>query len=134
MAAVRWVSPDADLLRRVRGVLDGAGYSDEGILGALGGEELGSLGGRRVPALLRRTAGGSPLETLVRLFVVGVDVDDAAARRAIAPMDVGEWVGLGLVVPHDGGVRAALTLRCYQGLVVASDFRRAEPGHGLPPD
>ena len=134
MATVRGVSPDADLPRRVRGVLDAAGYSDEGILEVLGGEELGSLGGRRVPALLRRTAGGSALETLVRLFVVGVDVDEVAARRAIAPMDLADWVALGLVVPHDGRVRAALTLRCYQGLVVASDFRRPEPGRGLPPD
>lgn len=128
------MAPDADVLRRVRGLLDVASYSDEGILGVLGGEELGSLGARRVPALLRRTAGGSPLETLVRLFVIGVDVDDAAARRAVAPMEVADWVGLGLLAPADGGVRAALTLRCYQGLVVGSDFRRPDTGHGLPPD
>ena len=116
----------------MRAVLDRAGYTDEGVLGVLGGDELGSLGERRVPALLRRTAGGSPLETLVRLFVIGVDVDAAAARRAVAPMDLAAWVDVGLLAPTGGNVRAALTLRCYQGLVVASDFPR--PSRGLAVD
>ena len=128
------MSSVAELLRRVREVLDRAGYTDEGVLGALGGDELGSLGERRVPALLWRTAGGSPLETLVRLFLIGVDVDAAAARRAVAPMDLAAWLDIGLLVTRDGRVRAALTLRCYQGLVVASDFPRPDASRGLAVD
>lgn len=39
-----------------------------------------------LPILLRRTGGGTPLETLIRLFVLGVPVDKEAARSALATM------------------------------------------------
>jgi predicted RNA methylase len=123
-----------DALRRVRDVLDGAGYDDGGILGALGGNELGGLGTRRNPPLLRRTAGGSPLETLVRLFVLGVEVGEDDARRAVTPMDPEEWAGLDLLERRSGGYRAIVSLRAFQGLVVASDFARRDPQRVLPPD
>jgi predicted RNA methylase len=125
---------DSDGLQRVRDVLDGAGFDDEGILGALGGNELGGLGTRRNPPLLRRTAGGSPLETLVRLFVLGVEVDGDEVRRAITPTDPDGWVGLGLLERRSGGYRAVVSLRAFQGLVVASDFARRDPRRGLAPD
>jgi hypothetical protein len=125
---------DTDGLHRVRDVLDAAGYDDGGILDALGGNELASLRTRRIPPLLRRTAGGSPVETLVRLFVLGVDVDDEAVRRAVAPMEPAGWVELGLLERRRDGYRAAVSLRAYQGLVVASDFARRHPVRGLAAD
>ena len=125
---------DTEGLRRVRGVLDTAGYEDKGILDALGGDKLRGLGAQRLPPLLRRTSGGSPIEALVRLFVLGVEVDGGDVRRALAPMDPEAWVALGLLEPSGDAYRAAVSLRAYQGLVVASDFARRDPESGLAPD
>ena len=118
----------------MRDVLDAAGYDDRGILEVVGGDELGSLGARRVAPLLRRTSGGSPLETLARLFVLGVAAEGPAVRRAVAPMTPARWVDLGLLEVDGEGYRAAVSLRAYQGLVVASDFVRRDPARGLAPD
>jgi hypothetical protein len=73
---------DPDDYRRVRDVFRSAGYTDEGIVHVLGVDSLARHGLKRVPAMLRRSAGGTPLETLIRLFILGVPVERAAAEGA----------------------------------------------------
>jgi hypothetical protein len=119
---------------RIRDVLDRAGYTDERIVKLMGVDSLSRLGERKLPPLLRRTGGGSPLETLVRLFILDQDVDAAAAQRALAPMTPESWVTMGLIEPADPGrYGASVQLRCYQGLVLAYDFTRRGRG-GVRPD
>jgi SAM-dependent methyltransferase len=131
---VRFGSGEPDAYARVRDVLRSAGYTDAGVVGLIGSGGA-PLGPRRAPPLLRRTSGGSPLETLVRLFIIGVEVPGAAAEAAVAPMAVSEWADVGLLqAGSDGGVRATAQLRCFQDLVVASDWPRTAPGDGLAPD
>jgi hypothetical protein len=124
---------DVDDYRRVRDILRDAGYTDAGIIGVVG-EGLGRLGRRKIPPLLRRTAGGSRLETLIRLFIIGVDVRPSDAAAAVAPMSIDRWTELGLLEPMGTGVRATVQLRCFQELIVAFDFARPAPGGGLAPD
>jgi hypothetical protein len=124
---------DVDDYARVRDVLRDAGYTDAGIVGIVG-EGLGRLGRRKIPPLLRRTAGGSRLETLIRLFIIGVDVSPADAAAAVAPMGVDKWIELGLFAAHGTDVRATVQLRCFQELIVAFDFVRPVSGVGLAPD
>jgi SAM-dependent methyltransferase len=114
--------PDAAALRRVRDVFDAAGYTDGGLAELLGVDLPPRLGAARLPALLRRTAGGTPRELLVRLFVLGVAVGEDGARRAVAPMEPEAWQQVGLLERCPGGWRAAVQVRCFQGLRVASDF------------
>ncbi|MGH9678655.1 MAG: DUF7059 domain-containing protein, partial [Candidatus Acidiferrales bacterium] len=83
--------------QRIREVLAKANYTDQGVTAALGIENLSRLREKKLPVLLRRTAGGTPLETLVRLFVLGQPADLEAARRAIAPMTLEEWREIGLI-------------------------------------
>ena len=123
---------DPDGPRRVRDVLEAAGYRDKDIVDLLDAEGLTALGPKRLQPLLRRTSGGTPLETLVRLFILGVAEDADLTARALAPMSVGDWVEMGLLEAHDGSVRATVQLRRYQQLVVAFDFARPETP--LPPD
>ena len=125
------VEPDDH--RRVRDVLRGVGYTDAGVVEVVG-EGANKLGRRKVPPLLRRTAGGSPRETLIRLFIVGVAVPAEVAAAAIAPMTVDEWVRIGLLEACGPDVRATVQLRCFQELVVAFDFIRPLAGSGLAPD
>ena len=117
--------------RRIRETLAGAGYDDRGVSELLG-EGLSSVGGRKLPPLLRRTAGASPLETLVRLFILGVGVPAERAKTVLG--DLEWWADGGLITTDAGGeVQATVQLRCYQGLVVAFDFHRRD-GAPLAPD
>ncbi len=108
--------PDAG---RVRDALAAAGWSAAALDDLLGGTARTHLDRDELAPLLRRTAGGSPLETLARLFVVGVPVDPEQARRAGVPAS---WLtpgggapvrlqpvthgGVEVLCPHDPG-RAA---------------------------
>ena len=117
--------------RRIRDTLAAAGYDDQGVSEVLG-ESVSSLAGKKLPPLLRRTAGGSPLETLVRLFVLGVRVTTTQAQAAMGP-DLEWWADGGLITLEGAEVEATVQLRCYQTLVVAFDFHRRR-GAALPPD
>src|SRR5262249_28349140 len=87
-----------DKIWRVREVLDRAGYTEPRILQLLGVAELRTSGQRRqaLPLYLWRTRTGTPLETLVRLFLLQQSVPLAIARRAIEPMRLEEWLEVGL--------------------------------------
>jgi SAM-dependent methyltransferase len=124
---------DPDDYRRVRDVFRAGGYTDEGVVNVLGFDSLARHGPKRLPALLRRSAGGTPLETLIRLFILGVAIDRPAARGALAPMTLEQWLQLGLLEPHGSLVRATVQMRAYQDLLVAWDFSRATRGT-LKPD
>jgi len=118
-ALFRFQSP-ADY-RRIREALAAAGYDDRGVSELLG-TNLSSVAGKKLPPLLRRTAGATPLETLVRLFILGVPVGAGEARAALGEP---EWWAAGGLVSVDGDqVQATVQLRCYQGLIVAFDFHR----------
>jgi predicted RNA methylase len=118
--------------RRIRETLASAGYDDDGVTDVLGVNPSALIGLKLAP-LLRRTAGGSPLETLVRLFALGVRVDRGQATTALGPMDIDWWAAGGLVAVDGDEVEATVQLRCYQGLVVAFDFHR-RGGAPLSPD
>lgn len=123
---------EADDYQRIRDTLAAAGYDDRRITETLGAS-LSSLGGKKLPVLLRRTSGGTPLETLIRLFILGVRVGPQAAGAALAPLGAEWWGERGLIRLVDGQVEATVQLRCYQGLVVAFDFHR-RGGAPLAPD
>jgi len=106
---------------RLRDVLARADYTDRGVTELLDVKDARAISGCDVDILRRRTAGGTPLETLVRLFLVGVSVDVAAARRAVEPMTLEEWTAAGLLQVQDDAVRAAVQLLPFQGLLIAFD-------------
>jgi SAM-dependent methyltransferase len=86
-----------------------------------------------VPILLRRTAGGTPLDTLIRLFLVGVPVDAESCRAAIGPMTLEDWAAAGLVAVEGDSVVGAVQLLPYQEMWLASD-RPQKIASGLAAD
>jgi predicted RNA methylase len=124
---------DAHACQRIRDVLANAGYTEQGVCNVLGIENLGRLREKKLPALLRRTGGGTPLEILVRLFVLGQPAELGGAQRAIAPMTIEEWQEIGLLGVRDSSAVGCYQLRCYRELILAYDFPRRGPG-GLPQD
>jgi methylase of polypeptide subunit release factors len=78
-------------------------------------------GGRNIPRMMRMTAAGRPLDTFVRLFLMGVPTGVREARAAMAPVPLEEWVEAGLVHAEGDSVRGLVALYLYEGLILAAD-------------
>lgn len=103
-----------DKADRLADALKTAGYDAQGVLDLLGEEATGALArGERVPAL-RATTGGSAVETLTRLFLLGTTEPAAAVEKALP---------VSALLEQDGaGFRAAVDLRPYEDWWVVSDL------------
>lgn len=71
---------DAD---RLRDALARARFNTVGVAEVIGANGFGFLARGDLGPVLRRTAGGSPIETLIRLFLCGVAVPAVDAERAL---------------------------------------------------
>ncbi|TDB86152.1 class I SAM-dependent methyltransferase [Actinomadura sp. KC216] len=122
----------ADLLR-VRELLTGAGYTVAGVRELLGPVAGGALARDEIVPALRATGGGSPLETLTRLFWLQVPVDAASIRAD-------DLVAAGLAEASGGELRARLRVEPVEAVTdggghagyVVSDLK-VRPGAGGVP-
>ena len=100
-----------DDINRVREAFDRAGFTAEKVQEAVGKDGFTFLSrGERAP-VLRRTRGGSPLETLIRLFLCGVPVELGAAQLALAPLTVADWAAAEMVTVDGSMVAGLMKLR-----------------------
>jgi methylase of polypeptide subunit release factors len=107
--------------RRIRLVLESAGYIPLSVEEYPPFLEVRSRDGANLPRLLYLTSGGERLHTLARLFLHGVPVASDHARAALEPMSVEEWREAGLLEVEGEAVRGRLVLYPFHGLVVAMD-------------
>jgi SAM-dependent methyltransferase len=115
--------------RRLRDLLQGIGYTDKGILEALGVSDLPIIRGSDIQILLRRTHRGTPLDALIRLFLNEIPVDAESLQKAIQPMKLDTWTQAGLVEMKNSSVVAAVKLLPYSNLVLAYDLpKRLQQG------
>jgi hypothetical protein len=123
---------DPDKVSRIRELLDYAGYTEPRILQLLGVEELPTFRQRRqgLPLYLWRTREGTTLDTLVRLFLLRQPATLVAARRAVEPMHLEDWVEVGLLSASQAEVTAAVEICPYKELVLVADWPE-EDGTGL---
>ncbi|QZY29385.1 DUF7059 domain-containing protein [Nocardioides coralli] len=101
-----------DLTARLREALAGAGYGFDAVVAQLGATAHEALARNETTPALRRTAGDSPLEGLVRLFLLQAGVDRDAADRAL-PGLVDPLVAVGMLEEGGGEVRALVDCRPY---------------------
>ncbi|MGY2700751.1 DUF7059 domain-containing protein [Nocardioides sp. HB32] len=115
----------SELPRRLRAALVMAGFTYDGVAEVLGPVAQAALARNETTPGLRRTTGGWPLETLIRLFLLQAPVELAAAQRAL-PGLVDQLVAEGFLERAVGEVAALLDVRPYaaddQHLWVASDL------------
>jgi methylase of polypeptide subunit release factors len=116
---------------RAREVLERAGYSSAGLQEALGTTSLLATGSLDLPPRLRRTRGGTPRETLARLFFLGVPVELEMARRALSPMTPEQWARARLIDVRDGQAVPLVKITPHEHLILAADLpsrmRRGSP-------
>jgi hypothetical protein len=129
---------DPSVIQSLRAVLDGHGFTGTGVVDALGPALASTRAHMRddLPLYLRRVSAPTPLNTLIKLFVLDRSVDEARAAAAFAPLDLDAIRELGLIEDGPRGVRAGLRLSMHDGLLLAHDGydeeRRAlRPDHVL---
>jgi methyltransferase family protein len=105
-------APTPDLPARLRTALSDAGFTYDAVAGLLGPVAHAALGRNETAPGLRRTTGGSPLETLVRLFLLQAPVALTEANAAL-PGLVDRMSAEGLLEQTVGEVAARLDVRPY---------------------
>jgi hypothetical protein len=114
-----------DVAPRLREALAAAGFTVDAVGELLGPRAHDALARNETTPALRRTADGSTLSTLVRLFLLQAPVDPAAAARAL-PRLVEQLAAGGLLETDGARVRARLDCRPYaaddRDLWVVSDL------------
>lgn len=82
-----------------REVFSSAGYTDEGILKALGFDAVTCLSkdNKHFAAFVNKTSAPTPLNQLIRLFLLSAAIDSDLAAEAVTPMPLSKWVEAGLV-------------------------------------
>jgi methylase of polypeptide subunit release factors len=104
--------PAVALAPALRDALAGASYTFDAVGDLLGTTGQLALARNETTPALRRTTDGSPLATLVRLFLLQTEVDRVHADRAL-PGLVDALVAGGMLVASGGEVRALLDCRPY---------------------
>ncbi|WP_426242830.1 DUF7059 domain-containing protein [Nocardioides sp. LHG3406-4] len=97
---------------RLRAALVAAGFTYDGVAAVLGPLAHAALGRNETTPGLRATTGGSPVETLTRLFLLQTTVSGADAERAL-PGLLDELGAEGFIERSAGEVAARLDVRPY---------------------
>lgn len=109
---------DPDVLRRLRAALEAADYTTEAVAATLGPVAAAALGRNETTPGRRATAsgagGGSPLETLTRLWPLQATVPDRALEAAL-PGLLPALVSAGVLERSGEEVRAAVDVRPFAG-------------------
>lgn len=104
--------PAPDHATRLREALLAAAFTADGLLDLLGAPAYAALARSETVPALRATRGDTPLDTLVRLFLLQRPVP---AGRAAAVLPLTECVADGWLTESDGEVRASVDVRPYSG-------------------
>jgi len=112
---------DPDAFRILRDVFSAADYTEKGILTALGVSDISSMKGDNVPLLLHRTSRGTPLDTLIRLFLIKVPCSIQVIQQAIRPMEIESWAEAGLIHVNKTSVTAAMEIIPFRNFLLAYD-------------
>jgi len=112
-----------------RNMLTQTGYTERGIAALFKGKDPTAPRDVGMSELLQSVAGDSPLETLARLFLLGLPVEVPTARQAFKPMELEQWVNAGLVNLKGGDVVAALRIVPYKEFLMGVETVEARHAH-----
>jgi SAM-dependent methyltransferase len=106
---------------RFRSLLTDAGFTDRGILEALGVDDILSVHADDEALVMWRTRRETVLDILIRLFLMNLPIDVEAAGHALRSMTIEELTAAGLLQGNGSTVVASVNLLPYQGLWFAFD-------------
>jgi len=111
----------AEVPVRLRQALDNAGFSEATVSELLGPAGRFHVQRGEAAPVHRRLAGGSPLTTLIRLFVAGQSCDAREAQLALGAQDFGPYAAAGVIAVANDRVLPLMAIEPLGGLFVASD-------------
>lgn len=105
----------------LRRIFDDAGYCDERVAGLLGLPSAANASGLGASVVRLRTADGSLLATLVRLFVAGITLTHTEITATLQPDTIDALTNTALLEATPAGYRATVRLVPADGLLIACD-------------
>ena len=102
-------------------VFERAGYNGPALLDTLGPIELPSRPGAELPYFFHLTGQGRPVDSLIRLFLLGVPVEAEAAGRVLEPVPLAVWARAGLLEVAGGQAVARVKLMPFRDRLLAMD-------------
>lgn len=124
---------DPDDFNRLRDVFEKAGYTDQKVLEVIGVKDFPSMKGTDVPLLLLRTKDCSPLNTLIRLFLIETQCDAEEVKEAFHPLTPETLMEAGIVQMDGPFMIAAVKLMPFKNFYIAFDLPSVLQG-GLKKD
>jgi SAM-dependent methyltransferase len=112
---------DRAALGHLRAALGAAGYTRDNVRRALRSDQTQTAHPGEVVVFERRLAGRTPLETLIRLFLIGSTVQADDLDAGLPGFGFSRLEGLGLVGAAAGGVRSTVRIAPHGDIVVACD-------------
>lgn len=124
---------DPRVLLQFREALRRADFTVPAITGLLGSAEITELKSRS-PRLLHATRAGTPLDTLIRLFVAGAPVALEQAEAALEPVPFSALCEAGVLRITSGSAVPLISILPHDDLAIASDqpFRSGKAADYVP--
>lgn len=116
------VVDDTEAIVQLRKVLEEANFTDNEVQAALGEEGDGAVVTRNVSIYLRRLPSNNRLSTLIKLFLLGVEVDTGEADQALAPLDSRRLEAIGVLKIADERAQAKVRVVPNGGMYFAYDM------------
>ncbi len=116
----------------LRDILAANGYTDKDLVARFGDVPVPTALNRGLPRFMRMTARGSRADVLVRLFLLGAPVPEAAARAALEPVPLETLLASGFLEHRGGDVAAAGVLLPHDGLWLAADHPERMRNAAMP--
>ncbi len=98
------------------------GYSDKGILETIGFKSIPSINEHDLPLLIERTKQETPLNMLIRLFLLNIPVSIEFARKAFEPLYLETLAEAKIIRLNETDVIAQLKLLPYKDRFIAFDL------------
>jgi methylase of polypeptide subunit release factors len=119
-------------MAELREVFNANGYTDKELIARFGDVPVPTARNHGLPRFLRMTAAGSRADVLVRLFLLGAVVPEAAARAALRPVLLKALLASGFLEQRGGDVAAIGILLPHDGLWMAADHPERLRGGATP--
>ncbi len=119
------MSPSLEQCAVLADVLQRADYREASVLRRLDLKTLPPLRQRMeaLPLSSRRTREGTPLDLLIRLFLLRQEVSAEAVAALLQPIALEAWLEMGLLRRHGERMQAIVELCPYENLVLAGDWQ-----------
>ncbi len=113
--------PTPESASRLRALFERAKFEPQTLKRVIGANEAASMKKGNQALLLHRTAESTPLNTLLRWFLIGAPVKKARAEATLTSAEMDDLENCGLIEAGDEGFTSSVLVSPYEGFLLAAD-------------